>query len=128
MSSSVIVPVPEPIVNFICIFFHGSAQITSLFSSGFTLLSFTVSLERWCRLRGNLLFYFKTCDQWSEPLGVLVLEQCVVHIDSPSSAPPDGPFGFSLGKLEKKSLFMNLHLLLFTFLISHSFLQFGMVV
>ncbi|XP_034254490.1 inositol polyphosphate-4-phosphatase type I A isoform X2 [Thrips palmi] len=57
---------------------------------------YKVSLERWCRLRGNLLFYFKTCDQWSEPLGVLVLEQCVVHIDSPSSTPPDGPFGFSL--------------------------------
>lgn len=59
-------------------------------------VKYKVSLERWCRLRGNLLFYFKTCDQWSEPLGVLVLEQCVVQIDSPATTPPDGPFGFSL--------------------------------
>ncbi|KAJ8934772.1 hypothetical protein NQ314_013198 [Rhamnusium bicolor] len=35
-----------------------------------------ISLERWCRLRGNLLFYFKNKDPWSEPLGVVVLEQC----------------------------------------------------
>ena len=31
----------------------------------------SVSLERWCRLRGNLLFYFKSRDQWSEPAGQL---------------------------------------------------------
>lgn len=37
---------------------------------------FTVSLERWCRLRGNLLFYFKSSDQFSEPQGVIVLEKC----------------------------------------------------
>lgn len=36
----------------------------------------TVSLERWCRLRGNLLFYFKTSDQFSEPQGLIVLEKC----------------------------------------------------
>ncbi|XP_031628041.1 inositol polyphosphate-4-phosphatase type I A isoform X2 [Contarinia nasturtii] len=35
-----------------------------------------VSLERWCRLRGNLLFYFKSSDQFSEPQGVIVLEKC----------------------------------------------------
>lgn len=52
-----------------------------------------VSLERWCRLRGNLLFYFKSRDQWSEPLGVIVLEQCVIKLDSPTV---EGPFGFSL--------------------------------
>lgn len=36
----------------------------------------TVSLERWCRLRGNLLFYFKTSDPFSEPQGLIVLEKC----------------------------------------------------
>lgn len=35
-----------------------------------------MSLERWCRLRGNLLFYFKSSDQFSEPQGVIVLEKC----------------------------------------------------
>ncbi|XP_054276724.1 inositol polyphosphate-4-phosphatase type I A-like [Macrosteles quadrilineatus] len=56
-----------------------------------------VSLERWCRLRGNLLFYFKTRDQWSEPLGVVVLEQCSVKLDPPATSnTTDGPFGFSL--------------------------------
>ncbi|XP_072040079.1 LOW QUALITY PROTEIN: inositol polyphosphate-4-phosphatase type I A-like [Amphiura filiformis] len=34
--------------------------------------------ERWCRLRGNLLFYFKGRDLLSEPQGVIVLEQCFV--------------------------------------------------
>lgn len=34
-----------------------------------------VSLEKWCRLRGNLLFYFKTSDQFSEPQGCIVLEK-----------------------------------------------------
>ncbi|XP_055618165.1 type II inositol 3,4-bisphosphate 4-phosphatase isoform X3 [Toxorhynchites rutilus septentrionalis] len=40
-----------------------------------------VSLEKWCRLRGNLLFYFKTGDQFSEPQGCIVLEKyhCVKH-------------------------------------------------
>lgn len=79
------------------------------------LLFIAVSLERWCRLRGNLLFYFKTCDQWSEPLGVLVLEQCVVHIDSPSSTPPDGPFGFSLGKLKFRIPFLDVLFVWFIF-------------
>ncbi|KAK4877541.1 hypothetical protein RN001_010047 [Aquatica leii] len=44
-----------------------------------------VSLERWCRLRGNLLFYFKSKDPWSEPIGVIILEQCQVRLDSPTS-------------------------------------------
>ncbi|XP_035910435.1 inositol polyphosphate-4-phosphatase type I A isoform X2 [Anopheles stephensi] len=34
-----------------------------------------VSLERWCRLRGNLLFYFKSGDPFSEPQGCIVLEK-----------------------------------------------------
>ncbi|XP_053698380.1 inositol polyphosphate-4-phosphatase type I A isoform X2 [Sabethes cyaneus] len=42
-----------------------------------------VSLEKWCRLRGNLLFYFKTNDPFSEPQGCIVLEKysCVKHCD-----------------------------------------------
>ncbi|XP_012226390.1 inositol polyphosphate-4-phosphatase type I A isoform X3 [Linepithema humile] len=52
-----------------------------------------VSLERWCRLRGNLLFYFKSREQWSEPLGVIILEQCTVRPEPPSN---HVPFGFSI--------------------------------
>ncbi|KAL0280261.1 UNVERIFIED_CONTAM: hypothetical protein PYX00_001605 [Menopon gallinae] len=55
-----------------------------------------LNLERWCRLRGNLLFYFKSRDQWSEPLGVIVLEQCTVKVDPVASPLPDAPFGFYL--------------------------------
>ncbi|KAG5883497.1 hypothetical protein JTB14_013927 [Gonioctena quinquepunctata] len=58
-----------------------------------------VSLERWCRLRGNLLFYFKNRDQWSEPLGVIVLEQCQVRVDPPMASPPlttEGHYPFYL--------------------------------
>ncbi|XP_068243281.1 inositol polyphosphate-4-phosphatase type I A isoform X3 [Palaemon carinicauda] len=51
-----------------------------------------VSTERWCRLRGNLLFYFKSRDHWSEPAGVIVLENCQVTLDQ-SSEPP---FAFNL--------------------------------
>ena len=50
----------------------------------------TVSVERWCRLRGNLLFYFKSRDQWSEPAGVLVLENVTVKEDNSAL---DGTFG-----------------------------------
>ncbi|KAI5729691.1 hypothetical protein M8J76_005429 [Diaphorina citri] len=52
-----------------------------------------VCLERWCRLRGNLLFYFKSKDQWSEPVGVIVLTHCSIKMDQP---PVDGPYGFFL--------------------------------
>ncbi|XP_030765811.1 inositol polyphosphate-4-phosphatase type I A isoform X2 [Sitophilus oryzae] len=58
-----------------------------------------INLERWCRLRGNLLFYFKSKDPWSEPLGVVVLEQCQVRIDPPMASPPltnDGHYPFYL--------------------------------
>lgn len=57
-----------------------------------------MNLERWCRLRGNLLFYFKSRDQWSEPLGVIVLEQCTVKIDPSTATLPDGLYGFFLGE------------------------------
>ena len=36
-----------------------------------------VCQERWCRLRGNLLFYFKSRDQWSEPAGIFT-HQCKI--------------------------------------------------
>nr|XP_053629315.1 inositol polyphosphate-4-phosphatase type I A-like isoform X2 [Cherax quadricarinatus] len=51
-----------------------------------------VSTERWCRLRGNLLFYFKSRDHWSEPAGVIVLENCQVTLDDSTEA----PFAFNL--------------------------------
>ncbi|KAF2361242.1 Pleckstrin domain [Trinorchestia longiramus] len=40
-----------------------------------------VSSERWCRLRGNFLFYLKTRDHWSEASGVVVLEHCSVTVE-----------------------------------------------
>lgn len=57
----------------------------------------TVSLEKWCRLRGNLLFYFKTADQFSEPQGCIVLEKyrCAKHGDQKEY---DG-YVFYLGKI-----------------------------
>ncbi|KAL3188651.1 hypothetical protein MRX96_040111 [Rhipicephalus microplus] len=43
-----------------------------------------VFTERWCRLRGNLFFYYKTKDPCSEPVGVIVLERHSVK-DGPIS-------------------------------------------
>ena len=34
--------------------------------------------ERWCRLRGNLLFMFKDRNLLPEPQGVIILEQCFI--------------------------------------------------
>lgn len=56
---------------------------------------FSVSVERWCRLRGNLLFYFKSRDHWSEPAGVIVVEDCQVKAEA--AAPlDDSTFGLVL--------------------------------
>ncbi|XP_012279460.1 type I inositol 3,4-bisphosphate 4-phosphatase isoform X3 [Orussus abietinus] len=52
-----------------------------------------ISSERWCRLRGNLLFYFKSREQWSEPLGVIILEQCSLRVEQPTN---QIPYGFSI--------------------------------
>ncbi|XP_046853949.1 type II inositol 3,4-bisphosphate 4-phosphatase-like [Xenia sp. Carnegie-2017] len=41
--------------------------------------------ERWCRLKGNLLFYCKTNEKLSEPAGLLVLERCHITKDASSS-------------------------------------------
>ncbi|XP_015929967.1 inositol polyphosphate-4-phosphatase type I A [Parasteatoda tepidariorum] len=48
--------------------------------------------QRWCRLRGNLLFFYKTKDQCSEPAILFVLEECQIRLDANS----DIPFSFSL--------------------------------
>ncbi|XP_048244074.1 inositol polyphosphate-4-phosphatase type I A-like isoform X1 [Haliotis rufescens] len=37
--------------------------------------------ERYFRLKGNLLFYFKNKENRSEPLGVVILERCTVELD-----------------------------------------------
>ncbi|XP_066288050.1 inositol polyphosphate-4-phosphatase type I A-like isoform X3 [Branchiostoma lanceolatum] len=44
-----------------------------------------VNVERWCRLKGNLLFYMKSKNKFSSPLGVFVLERCTIS----SSTFPD---------------------------------------
>ena len=56
-------------------------------------------MERWCRLRGNLLFYFKSRDHWSEPAGVIVIEDCEVRIEKSNennAAIDDATFGLVL--------------------------------
>ena len=54
---------------------------------------FLVTAERWCRLRGNLLFYYKSRESQSQPAGVIVLENVSVTIDTSSI---DGTFGLLL--------------------------------
>lgn len=74
------------------------------------MLHITVNAERWCRLRGNLLFYFKTDDQFSDLQGVIVLEKCkIVETDNTetgtryqsaadgATTSGGGRFGFVLG-------------------------------
>ncbi|GFY71964.1 inositol polyphosphate-4-phosphatase type I A [Trichonephila inaurata madagascariensis] len=51
-----------------------------------------VFLQRWCRLRGNLLFYYKTKDQYSEPAGLFVLEEYYVRLEESAEV----PYSFSL--------------------------------
>ncbi|XP_005104317.2 inositol polyphosphate-4-phosphatase type I A isoform X1 [Aplysia californica] len=38
-------------------------------------------ISRYIRLKGNLLFYFKNKEIKSEPIGVIILERCVVELD-----------------------------------------------
>ena len=54
-----------------------------------------VAIERWCRLRGNLLFYLKTRESWSEPVGVIVLENSTIEIDHTTHK--EGVYSFYLG-------------------------------
>ncbi|XP_059138991.1 sesquipedalian-1-like, partial [Physella acuta] len=37
-------------------------------------------INRYVKLKGNLLFYFKNKDNKAEPLGVIVLERCAVEL------------------------------------------------
>lgn len=57
----------------------------------------TVSSQKWCKLRGNLLFYFKSNDQFSEAAGVIVLEKYRVTIPSDQGDTFEG-FPFFIGK------------------------------
>ena len=52
--------------------------------------SLAVRAERWCRLRGNLFFSFKSADPGSQPAGLLVLESIRVKLDNSDI---DGTFG-----------------------------------
>ncbi|EFX86646.1 hypothetical protein DAPPUDRAFT_307906 [Daphnia pulex] len=52
-----------------------------------------VATERWCRLRGNMLFYFKSSEAWSEPAGVIILDIGNIHVDP---VPFDGTWPFTL--------------------------------
>ncbi|XP_035705264.1 inositol polyphosphate-4-phosphatase type I A isoform X2 [Folsomia candida] len=42
--------------------------------------------ERWFRLCGNFLFYLRNCDHWSEPLGVIVLENYGVALGTEATS------------------------------------------
>ena len=55
---------------------------------------FSVSVERWCRLRGNLLFYFKSRDHLSDPAGLIVVEECKVEQEDDDGI--DATFGIIL--------------------------------
>lgn len=57
----------------------------------------TVSSQKWCKLRGNLLFYFKSNDQFSEPAGVIVLEKYRVTIPSEQTETFEG-YPFYIGE------------------------------
>lgn len=48
-----------------------------------------VNYLRWCKLRGNLLFYLKDENSSSKPVGVIVVENCKPVI-KPNEEDPDG--------------------------------------
>ncbi|XP_050541345.1 inositol polyphosphate-4-phosphatase type I A isoform X2 [Daktulosphaira vitifoliae] len=51
------------------------------------------NFERWCRLRGNLLFYLKSNDQLSDLLGIIILQNYTVKLDE---SPLEGSFNFHI--------------------------------
>lgn len=55
---------------------------------------FIVCIPRWYRLRGNLLFYLRSSEQWSEPAGVIVLENHTVNIQEEDE---NGNWAFQIG-------------------------------
>ncbi|XP_070074476.1 sesquipedalian-1 isoform X2 [Drosophila takahashii] len=54
---------------------------------GFLWRSSEVRVERWCKLRGNLLFYLKDKDPKSPVAGLLVLENCRPRIHNEQREP-----------------------------------------
>ncbi|XP_017055612.1 inositol polyphosphate-4-phosphatase type I A [Drosophila ficusphila] len=54
---------------------------------GFLWRSSEVRVERWCKLRGNLLFYLKDKDPKSAVAGLLVLENCRPRIQNEERDP-----------------------------------------
>ncbi|XP_016949226.1 inositol polyphosphate-4-phosphatase type I A [Drosophila biarmipes] len=54
---------------------------------GFLWRSSEVRVERWCKLRGNLLFYLKDKDPKSAVAGLLVLENCRARIPNEQPEP-----------------------------------------
>lgn len=70
-----------------------------------------VYVDRFFRLKGNLLFFFKNKEIRSEPLGVLVLERCTVELDLDEEAlnsfmlvfeGEDNPFKFAAATEEER--------------------------
>lgn len=78
----------------------------------FITLRISVSSQKWCKLRGNLLFYFKSNDQFSEPAGVIVLEKYRVTVANEQTDSFEGfPFYIAQPYLE----LFNLKILLTEF-------------
>ncbi|XP_070197959.1 inositol polyphosphate-4-phosphatase type I A-like isoform X1 [Littorina saxatilis] len=79
-----------------------------------------VYIDRFFRLKGNLLFYFKNKETKLEPLGVLVIERCTVELDLEEEASnsfvivcegEDNPFKFAaVSEEERDSWIQALHM------------------
>ena len=83
-------------------------DLLKIFLDLFNKYPILVSVERWCRLRGNLLFYFRSRDQWSEPAGVIVLEAVVeVTEDNTGTVLDSGTFGFILNFCSGPSQYLS---------------------
>ena len=68
-----------------------------------TILIILVTSERWCRLRGNLLFFFKSrTKSQSQPAGVICLEHFTVEEDSYSTHNIDGTYGLLIKSGQQK--------------------------
>ena len=62
-----------------------------------------VTSERWCRLRGNLLFFFKSkTKSQSQPAGVICLEHFTVEEDNYSTHNIDGTYGLLIKSGQQK--------------------------
>lgn len=70
-------------------------HICVLSSYLFTLTILIGSSLRWFRLRGNLLFYLKGPEPWHEPVGVIILGQHQVKIQTQDE---NGYWPFQIGK------------------------------